>query len=135
MRKSLSILALLAILMGCDYNSNPTGPSENTVPPAPTGVKVTNGAGAYITWEPVKPTTYISIGSSRALPVPIYYNIYWSTTPGVTKETGNKIPGVRYPQHFNPDFYAPIYYIVITAVNEYGESPESQEVISDWRPQ
>lgn len=129
----IRMLSLLILFFAVGCADNPTGPtSVEAVPPAPKGVKVTNGPGAYISWEPVKPTTYTSIGGRRALPVPTYYNIYWSTAPGVTKKNGNKIPGVLYPQHFNPDFYAPVYYIRVTAFNKNGESELSEEVSSVW---
>lgn len=135
MHITILFTVLLVVFAGC--SDNPTAPTNTTerVPSAPTGVKVTNGPGAYVTWKPVKPTKYVSITGKGGLPWPIYYNIYWSTTPGVTKKNGNKIPRVLSPARFNPDLYSPTYYIVITAENEHGESTESEEVVSDWRPQ
>lgn len=55
------------------------------------------------------------------------YNIYWSTTPSVSKTSGNKISNVQIPfTHKDLDF-GKTYYYVVTAVNSFGESVESLE--------
>ena len=56
------------------------------------------------------------------------YNLYWSYEPGVTKKTGNKIANVQPPFKFNQRKQGFIYYFVVTAINEAGESGESQEL-------
>ena len=56
------------------------------------------------------------------------YNIYWSTSAGVTKEGGVKIPGVTNPYTHNDLINGTIYFYVVTGVNEYGEGRVSKEV-------
>jgi len=56
------------------------------------------------------------------------YNIYWSTSPEVTKDNGKKIPNVTNPYLFKGVRKATIYYFVVTAVNEKGESAVSKEI-------
>lgn len=82
---------------------------------APTNVNIVPGLdSATVEWPAV----------SRATT----YNIYWSTTPGVTTLTGNKIANVTSPfvhQNLTP---GQIYYYIVTAENVgAGESPASLE--------
>jgi len=56
------------------------------------------------------------------------YNIYWSTTSGVTKTTGTKITGGTSPYAHTGLTNGTTYYYVVTAVNSYGESSESSQV-------
>ena len=56
------------------------------------------------------------------------YNIYWSTTSGVTKTTGTKITGATSPYTHTGRTNGTTYYYVVTAVNGYGESSESSQV-------
>jgi len=56
------------------------------------------------------------------------YNIYWSTSPKVTKDNGIKIPIVTNPYIFKGVRKATTYYFVVTAVNEQGESAVSTEI-------
>jgi hypothetical protein len=56
------------------------------------------------------------------------YNIYWSTTRGVTKDNAKKIPNVTNPYLFKGVKKATAYYFVVTAVNEQGESAVSTEI-------
>jgi lysophospholipase L1-like esterase len=56
------------------------------------------------------------------------HNIYWSTSTGVTKETGIKIPGVTNPYTHNDLINGTTYYYVVTGVNQYGEGRISREV-------
>jgi hypothetical protein len=62
------------------------------------------------------------------------YNLYWSTTPGVTVGTGTKIAGATTPyvQTGLPDSAA--YYYVVTAQNVAGESPASSQVSAATDP-
>jgi hypothetical protein len=93
--------------------SNPTVvPTLDTV----TGVAAYGGIGRVtMTWHPV--------------PTATRYNIYWNTTPGVTKTTGTPIRGLVDLTYAHPNLTngTPYYYIV-TAVNSTGESPASAEV-------
>lgn len=56
------------------------------------------------------------------------YNIYWDTTPGVTKTTGTLINSVTNPYTHSGLTNNTPYYYVVTAVGLYGESAESIEV-------
>lgn len=56
------------------------------------------------------------------------YHLYWSNTPGVTKDNGTKIPDIsRDFQHDQLEFDLPYYY-VITAERAGQESKESKEI-------
>lgn len=55
------------------------------------------------------------------------YNIYWSTTPGVTK-SNNKIASITSPYSHTGLINGTTYYYVITAENSLGESRISTEV-------
>lgn len=64
----------------------------------------------------------------NSVPGATSYNLYWSTTPGVTQGTGTKIPSVTSEyEHITPTNNEPYYY-VITAENGAGESIDSNEV-------
>ncbi len=56
------------------------------------------------------------------------YNIYWSTSPKVTKDNAKKIPNVTNPYIFKGVRKATTYYFVVTAVNQQGESAVSTEI-------
>ena len=86
-----------------------------TVPLAPAGVSATAGNRVVtVLWDNVSNATS--------------YNIYWSTTSGVTKATGTKISSVTSPYNHTNRTNNTTYYYVVTAVNSYGESIESAEV-------
>jgi len=57
------------------------------------------------------------------------YNLYWSHKSGVTKKNGNKINNVNPPYTFNHAEKGATYYFVVTAVNKFEESDESEEII------
>jgi|GEM_PF-3693799 len=57
------------------------------------------------------------------------YNLYWSTRPGVTRFSGNKIAGVSPPYRFDAVKKESTYYFVVTAVTAAGESGESEEIV------
>jgi hypothetical protein len=84
-------------------------------PSAPTNVSATAGDGQVtLSWNTVS-------GATR-------YNIYWSTSQGVTKMTGTKISNISRPYAHTGLTNGTTYYYVVTAENSYGESDESSEV-------
>ena len=89
--------------------------SEPAVLAAPSGVTTTAGDGqVVIRWDEV--TGAIS------------YNLYWSTSPGVSKQNGNRIEGLTSPFTHSGLINGTTYFYVVTAVNEKGESTESNQV-------
>jgi fibronectin type 3 domain-containing protein len=92
-----------------------TPSSTPAVPPAPTGVVATGGTNSVtISWNAVT-------GASS-------YNLYWSTTSGVTTATGTPITNVVSPYLHQPLDAATTYFYIITAVNGAGEGPASSQV-------
>jgi lysophospholipase L1-like esterase len=91
-------------------------PPESNLPlAAPQNVISSNANGqADLSWENVSGATE--------------YNIYWSKTAGVSKKTSTMIPGVASPYAHTGLTNGTTYYYVVTAVNQYGESAESNEV-------
>lgn len=86
-----------------------------TIPSAPTGLSGIAGDGQVsISWDAVSGATS--------------YNIYWSTTTGVTKTTGAKITGATSPYIHTGLTNGTTYYYVVTAENSYGESNESSQL-------
>ena len=85
-------------------------------PSAPTGVNATAGDGqVVISWNGVSDATS--------------YNLYWSTSPGVSKVSyTSKISNVTSPFTNTGKSNGTTYYYVVTAVNNYGESSESSQV-------
>ena len=57
------------------------------------------------------------------------YNVYWSASPGVTRQNGNKISGIKNPattiKGLRP---GATYYFVVTTVKGTAESQESEEL-------
>jgi hypothetical protein len=56
------------------------------------------------------------------------YNIYYSDSPGVTKQNGKRIGNVGNPFTFRGLQRGKVYYVVVTTVIGYGESKESEEI-------
>ena len=65
--------------------------------------------------------------SWNEVPGAISYNVYGSTSPGVTKLSGSKIRNATNPLTINELEPGKTYYFVVTVVNELGESEESSE--------
>jgi hypothetical protein len=123
------LMVLMAALSGCGGGGGsaaPTTPSTSasdstpasaltTAPTAPTGVVAVGGnEQADITWTASPETTS--------------YNIYWSTTTGVTPASGMKITGATNPYIHAGLSYGTTYFCVVTAVNSAGESAASAQV-------
>jgi hypothetical protein len=90
-------------------------PIATTPPSAPAGVTATGGNGQVtIGWS--------AVGNATA------YNLYWASTPGVTKATGTAVLGVTNPYLHLGLSNGSAYYYVVTAVNTYGESAVSLQV-------
>ena len=106
----VELLALLGAQMGCGE-----GPAAPSAPHAPTGVSVSpHRARITVTWNPVD-------GADR-------YNVYWATTPGITKAKGTRVAGVASPFEHQNLTNGTAYYYVVTAENGVGESGVSAEV-------
>lgn len=91
--------------------------TTGSIPPnPPTNVTATAGDGQVaLSWSTVSDAWS--------------YNIYWSTTPGVTKATGTKIPIYYYSYTHSGLNNGTTYYYVVTSISSYGmESSESSEV-------
>ncbi|WP_022850576.1 fibronectin type III domain-containing protein [Limisalsivibrio acetivorans] len=92
-----------------------TTTGEPVAPTAPQNVFASGGGSTiYISWDTVQDAST--------------YNIYWSTSPGVTTSNGTKISGIvnHYYEHTGLESGTTYYYIV-TAENAQGESPASSE--------
>jgi len=62
------------------------------------------------------------------VPNAVSYNIYWGSSPGVTKQNGKKIANATNPHTFKGLERGKIYYFVVTAVANSKESKESEEL-------
>lgn len=91
-------------------------PVQSPPPGAPTNVSASSGVHQVtVSWDAVAGATS--------------YNIYYSTTTGVTKTTGTKISGLTAsPEIVTGLTNGTTYYFVVTAQNDDGESVESTQV-------
>ncbi len=121
MKKQIYLLMMvLAIALtscgggGGGGSSSSDGQTGTIEPPGNVSASAGN-TQVTITWE-------ASAGAAS-------YNLYWSTTPGVKKETGTKTEGVTSPYVHIGVPNGITNYNVVTAVNSAGlESAESAEV-------
>jgi fibronectin type 3 domain-containing protein len=101
-------------------SAEPVAPTASPAPP--TGVSTTPGDGQVtLTW------------ASQADAAS--YNVYWSTSSGVSPAHGTKVPDVTAPYVQSGLVNGNAYYYVVTAVNALGESgPSTQAVGSPAAP-
>ncbi len=117
-----------AVIFTCSVGNIAGGTlDENALPPtaavpvAPAGPAATGGAGQVtLTWTSVSNATS--------------YNVYYSTTSGVTKVNGTKLTSVGTPFVQTGLSAGTTYYYVVTSVNASGESVESPEVSATTAP-
>ncbi len=117
---SISIISLAFLFSACaaDINADAGNGQSN----APEDVKAYPENGwVKITWAGVSDADS--------------YNIYWSTTPGVTKTNGTKITGAGNPySHSSAVENLKVYYYTVTAVINGEESDASLEVSAMPQP-
>ena len=105
-------MVFMAAFCGCGGGSSSSAP---TAPAAPTGVAAAPlDKQATISWTAVAGATS--------------YNVYWSTTTGVTPANGTKITGAINASTQAGLTNGATYYYVVTAVNSVGESVASSQV-------
>ncbi|MHB8910895.1 MAG: fibronectin type III domain-containing protein [Syntrophales bacterium] len=109
LKKLILVITLVALLV-----VSIAGCGDREVP-VPSGIAATPGNGQVtITWSAEKDASS--------------YNIYWSTTPGVTPANGTKITGVTSPYVQSGLTSGVTYYYIVTSVNKDGESAPSPQV-------
>lgn len=95
-------------------------PATNPTPAAPLGIYAAARNGyVWVNW-------YDTAGATS-------YNLYWSTTAGVTKTTGTKVANVA-SGIYQPGTNGTHYYYVVTAQNANGESTESAQMSATPAP-
>jgi len=122
--RQLAVILLIGIVFtgitGCNDNSsgsnnNPKPPDQSSLPPPPVQVIADAGkARAILRWLPVTDATS--------------FTLYYSGTPGVTKENGTRVENLHSPHTQRDLRNGDPYYFVVASVNEHGEGPVSKEV-------
>lgn len=108
-----SSLLIALVLSACGGGGGAPAPAPT--PAAPAGVAATARDGNnLISWTAVSGATS--------------YNVYMSTTTGVTKATGTKIAFANNPQAHTGLVNGTAYYYIVTTVSATGESVESAQV-------
>ncbi|GFO61333.1 hypothetical protein GMST_36580 [Geomonas silvestris] len=112
------LLAATLVAAGCGAGGSGDGASASapaaTVLAAPSALVATGGINKVtLSWDQV-------LGAD-------FYNIYWSTNPGVTKNTGQKITTSTTPYLQSGLAVSQTYYYIVTAVNDTGESAPSSQ--------
>ena len=104
------------VLSGCGSSDSSSSQTTTAALSAPTGVilSVSGANQLTVAWQPVN-------GAAS-------YNLYWSTTSGVTIATGTKIANVSSTYTHAGLSANTTYYYIVTAVNSSGESIVSSQV-------
>ncbi|BDG02714.1 fibronectin type III domain-containing protein [Anaeromyxobacter oryzae] len=106
------VVIAVSLIAACGGGSSTGGGTAPAVPAAPTSVAAAPGDGKVtVSWT----------GSEGATS----YDLYWSTSPGVSKASGAKVPGVLSGWAVTGLANGTAYYFVVTAVSAAGESVES----------
>jgi len=102
--------------LGESIESSQVSATPGQPPSPPTGVSATAGnKKVTISWNGVPSATS--------------YNLYWSTSPGVSRASyTERISSVTTPFTHSGRINGTTYYYVVTAVNVYGEGSESSQV-------
>lgn len=89
-----------------------TDTATPTIPAPPGGISASGGAEqATVSWSAVSDAAS--------------YNLYWSTSPTVTKTDGSRVSGISSPYTKTGLSAGTTYYFIVTAVNSAGESLSS----------
>jgi fibronectin type 3 domain-containing protein len=119
--RGFSIWHVMAMLMVGLLSACGGGGGDTAAPAAPTKLVAVGGDGqATLSW----------VGSAGASS----YNIYWSTSTGVTTASGTKIAGVASPYVHVGLTNGSTYYYIVTAVGTGGESAASSEASTTLAP-
>ncbi len=109
------LVAAAAALTVINCSTNDVGTAPTTLPPVPLGVS------ASALWGQVTVSWDENAGA-------VTNNVYWSTTAGVTPQTGTKVTGASDPFIQTGLANGSTYYYVVTSTNVNGESGPSTEV-------
>jgi len=121
MRTPIAAALAAAVLLACNDGDGTTGtPKQIPAPPAAVSAKIEND-NIVLTWSQVPEATF--------------YNVYMAAEAGVKRVNYTTLTGNMFHPDLGPKFDHPPgldvnmkYYLVVTAVNDAGESAESCEV-------
>jgi hypothetical protein len=133
---TFGVLLLLTAGCGKKEESSQQGAKEDTAPPPEPPQKVEAEASGGVRKEP-GPGGLGTVHSTTVQDVVLAwepvegadsYTIYWSNTPGVTKQSGTRIANVTSPYIHGYLNEGKTYYYIVTSSRKGKESRASQEV-------